>query len=312
MKFKFDVEGRHQPDPYIFEDNGMYYLYVTGGPGVEAYECESLDGVWRFKGTVCEFENCRDYWAPSIIKYEGTYYIYVSCSEGNSFEHMMVMSSKSPLGPFENRKELYNRFSIDSHIVQTPAGLFLFYAEDNKEGDKIGTRLFVDRILDPYTPANICREILTPDFDEEIFQRNRFGDGKDWYTLEGAFWFREGDWQYVMYSGGCFEDDTYHIGYTAAKTGETDLTKIDFVKHTVDGRFAPVLIKNEWEEGTGHHSVIKWKGDYYAIYHGRDYAPGGNYVAKTGKNYREERTARVCRLHVKDGIITAERYENKL
>jgi len=66
----------------------------------------------------------------------------------------------------------------------------------------------------------------------------------------------------------------------------------------LDGAFDPVLIKNDFEEGTGHHSVIKYKGQYYAIYHGRDLVSGAR------------RTARVCKLHVIDGLITAERYEN--
>ena len=132
--------------------------------------------------------------------------------------------------------------------------------------------------------------------------RNRFGDGKDWHTIEGAFWFREGDWQYLMYSGGCYDNESYHIGYAAARLDEEDLTKVDFIKHTAGGAFAPVLIKNDFEEGTGHHSVIKYKGEYYAIYHGRDPISGKR------ENFAEARTARVCKLHVKDGIITAERY----
>jgi hypothetical protein len=99
-----------------------------------------------------------------------------------------------------------------------------------------------------------------------------------------------------MYSGGCYQNDTYHIGYAIAKTEETDLTKITFEKVTgKNGSFDPVLFQTEEEEGVGHHSVIKWQGDYYAIYHGRDRIDGAF------------RTARVCRLIVKDGVITAER-----
>ena len=135
--------------------------------------------------------------------------------------------------------------------------------------------------------------------------RNRFGDGKDWHTIEGAFWFQEGDWQYVMYSGGCYENDSYHIGYAAAKTTEPDLKKVDLLKHTDGGKFDPVLIKNGFEEGTGHHSVIKYKGEYYAIYHARD-------IGALDGGYSEQRTARVCKLHVKDGIITAERYPDRV
>ena len=106
-----------------------------------------------------------------------------------------------------------------------------------------------------------------------------------------------------MYSGGCFQNDSYHVGYSAAKTGEQDLRKIDFVKVTNGDRFNPVLIKNEYEEGTGHHSVIKLDGQYYAIYHARDYG---------GKGFKNPRAARVCKLHVKDGVITAERYPDRI
>ena len=34
MKLLFDVTGRTQPDPFIFEDDGHFYLYVTALPGV--------------------------------------------------------------------------------------------------------------------------------------------------------------------------------------------------------------------------------------------------------------------------------------
>ena len=308
MKLKFNVEGKCQADPFIFEDDGKFYLYVTARDGLEAYSADDIFGEWKYEGIVGTVEGWYGFWAPSVIKYEGKYYAYVSCvceKDESKFEHMHVISADSPLGPFGNPKMLYDRFSIDSHAVATEDGLFLWYAENSRDGERIGTRVFVDRLIDPYTPANICKEVIVPTFDEEIFTPSYRKDNP-WHTIEGAFWFKEGDWQYVMYSGGCFEDDTYHVGYASAKTDESDLTKIDFVKHTADGKFAPVLIKNEYEEGTGHHSVIKHNGEYYAIYHARDYAE------KMTDEYVEARTARICKLHVKDGIITAERYENKV
>lgn len=316
MKLQFDVQGMCQPDPFIFEDEGKLYIYTTGDEGVVAYSANSLTDVWHYEGIVTAFQNARFFWAPSVIKHKGMYYMYVSyrCKVDGierMDQYMHVARAASPLGPFKDEKRLYSQFSIDSHAVATEDGLFLWFSQNNTACDRIGTRIYVDRLLDPYTPEGKPREMILPTFDEEQYTP-ACTETRKWHTIEGAFWFREGEWQYVMYSGGCYEDDTYHIGYTAAKTNETDLTKIDFVKHTVDGHFAPVLIKNEWEEGTGHHSVIKWKGEYYAIYHGRDYDRGGDYAAKTGQNYREERTARACRLHVENGLITAERYEDRL
>lgn len=304
MKLKFDVSGRSQADPFIFEDNGKFYMYVTGNDGIDAYSSNSLFDIWHYEGYIGALgEDATNYWAPSIIKLDNIYYVYVSFVKGDEFEFMYVASSDSPLGPFVNWKKLYNFFSIDSHIVKTDDGLFLWSAMDDLKGDKVGTRIFVDRMLDPYTPEGNPREMITPDFREELFRANRYGDGKDYYTLEGPFWFKEGEWQYVMYSGGCFENDSYHIGYCAAKTDESDLTKINFIKITNKNAFKPVIIKNEYEEGTGHHSVIKHNGQYYAIYHGRDYG---------GKGFDNPRTARICKLHVADGMISAERYENKI
>ena len=305
MKLNFGKTVKSQPDPFIFEDNGRFYLYVTAYAGVEAYSADSPFGEWQFEGIVCTIGTHRHYWAPSIIRIGETYYLYVSCQDEGMFQYLHVARSDSPLGPFTDAKCLFDRFSIDSHVVQTEAGLFLWYAEDNTDTDRIGTRVFVDRLLDPMTLAYQPREVIVPTMDEEIFMRDRYGDGRDWHTIEGAFWFHEDGWQYVMYSGACFQNDTYHIGYAAARTDEPDLTKVDFVKHTDNGSFAPVMMGNEYEEGVGHHSVLKYEGQYYAVYHARDFSPD---PALQG----DKRTARICKLHVKDGIITAERYPDKV
>lgn len=303
MKLVFDKKVA-TPDPFIFEDSGKYYIYATAHEGVALYTADSLFGNWSFEGYVFKVEDCVQYWAPSVIKLDNTYYIYVSCQCDGFFQHLHVGKSASPQGPFIEPKMLYNRFSIDSHVVETEKGLFLFYAEDSKKGERIGTRVFVDKLLDPYTPAYQPKEIIVPTFDEENFN-NRIIDGKIWHTIEGPFWFFKDGWHYLMYSGGCYENDTYHIGYCTAKTDEQDLTKIDFIKHTDNGKFDPVMIKNDFEEGVGHHSVILFEGQYYAVYHGRDYSKGDI----TTNDYR---TARICKLDVKDGIITAQRYANRV
>ena len=303
MKLKFNVEGKHTADPFIFEDDGKFYLYVTAKGGVEAYSADDIFGEWKYEGIVGKVDGWHQYWAPSIIKYEGKYYVYVSCIKDDKFEYMHVLSGDSPLGPFGNPKCLYNYFSIDSHVVSTDSGLYLWFARDEDDHkERVGTRVCIDRLLDPYTPENKVKDVVLATFDEEI-NTVIYKKERPWHTIEGPFYFKEGEWQYVMYSGASFENDMYHVGYASAKTDETDLKKVDFKKHD---KFTPVLIKNEYEEGTGHHSVIKHKGQYYAIYHARDYAK------KTSDGYVEARTARICKLHVKDGVITAERYENKI
>ena len=107
-----------------------------------------------------------------------------------------------------------------------------------------------------------------------------------------------------MYSGNCYEKPTYYVGYARAKTTEQDLTKVKFEKYPDANTYLPVLCANDFEEGTGHHSMIKEDGQWYAIYHGRDYGAEDS----TG----ERRNARICKINVCDGVLTAERYPDKL
>ena len=50
MKLKFNVKNKAQADPFIFEDKGTFYLYVTAFEGVEAYKTEDIFGEYEFKG----------------------------------------------------------------------------------------------------------------------------------------------------------------------------------------------------------------------------------------------------------------------
>ena len=302
-----------QADPYILKANGRYYIYTTGHDGIYAYQSDSLFDGWEFYGRVMTVKDHEGFWAPSVIELEGTYYMYKSFEfygdtpdKGGHRQTMFVTTADNPLGPFENPKQLLHPFSIDSHIVKNENGLFLFYSTNRFDGDRIGTYIVVDRMLDPFTPEGKPQTVVVPTLDEDIYMRDRYKKGEHWHTIEGAFYFREGDWHYVMYSGNCFEQPTYYIGYARAKTDETDLTKIKFEKYPDDSTFSPVLAANDFEEGTGHHSMIKENGQWYAIYHARDYNDG------LGADPFDARNARICKLNVKDGIITAERYKDRL
>ncbi len=302
-----------QADPYIFKSGGKYYIYTTGHDGIYAYQSDSLFDGWEFYGRVMTVEGHEDFWAPSVIELDGKFYMYCSFEfygdepdKGGHRQTMFVTTSDSPLGPFENPKQILHPFSIDSHIVKNEAGLFLFYSTNRFEGERIGTYIAVDRMLDPFTPEGKQQAVIVPTLDEDIFMRNRYKKGEHWHTIEGAFYFREGDWHYLMYSGNCYEQPTYYIGYARAKTDETDLTKIKFEKYPDENTYSPVLCANDFEEGTGHHSMIKENGQWYAIYHARDYSNN------TGASAFDARNARICKLNVKNGIITAERYKEHI
>lgn len=300
-----------QADPYILESDGRYYIYTTGEDGIYAYSSDALLTGWKFHGMVFTLPGEKNFWAPSVIELDGKFYMYCSYEffgdtpdQGGHREAMFVSVADHPLGPFKNAKQILPPFSIDSHIVKNESGLFLFYSTNRFEGERIGTCIVVDKMLDPFTPAGNPVTVVEPTLDEEIFRRDRYAKGQHWHTIEGAFYFKEGDWQYVMYSGNCYLQPTYYIGYARAKTKETDLTKIKFEKYPDANTYAPVIQSNAWEEGTGHHSMIKKDGVWYAVYHARN-------VKEDGFE-GDRRNARICRLEVRDGVITAHRFEDHI
>lgn len=300
-----------QADPYILKHNGKFYIYTTGTDGIYAHSCNSLLGDWKFEGRIFTIEGEEHFWAPSVIFHEGKFYMYFSFEyyeaqpdKGGHHQAMHVAESKNPLGPFTNAKPILEPFSIDSHIVKTEAGLFLFYSPNTFEGDRIGTYIAVRKMADPYTPVGEAVPVVTASLDEEIFRRDRYKKGQHWHTIEGAYWFQEGEWQYLMYSGGRYEDETYFVGYAAAKTTEQDLTKVKFSKMPDRETYAPILSSNSWEEGTGHNSVIKEDGQYYIVYHGRNVDADG----LSG----DRRNARIAKMYVDDGKIRIERYPDRI
>ena len=298
-------------DPFILKGgDGKFYIYASGAEGVHVYSAPTLTGEYQYLGRAFCREGKKEYWAPSVIMLDGKYYMYVSfVDESSDDPHdqtMHVAVSDSPAGPFGDAKALIAPFSIDSHVVKNEAGLFIFYSINDYDADRAGTYIAVDKLSDPFTVAGNPKRVVVPTIDEEIFMRNRFKEGQHWHTLEGAFYFEKDGYHYVIYSGNCYQNEYYYLGYAVCKTDEKDLTKIDFVKYPDPNTYKPLIAKNDFEAGTGHNSVIEVDGEYYCIYHGRDIPPDPRLDG--GDN----RTARICRLHVDGGVITAERYPDKL
>lgn len=302
------VKQNFQPDPYIIEADGRFYIYCTSPSGVQAYRSDSLTGEYEDIGKVLAIDGKKLFWAPSVIRINGKYYMYVSCmneeEEDAHLQTMHVASSDSPEGPFLNAKPLIKPFSIDSHVVQNESGLYIFYSTNDYSGDRIGTYICVDKMPDPEHVAGKPVPVVKPTLDEEIFIKNSDGR-KNWHTIEGAFYFKEGDYQFVIYSGNCYKSPYYYLGYAVAKTDETDLTKVKFKKYPADNVYAPLIARNDFEEGTGHNSVIKYNGEYFVVYHGRD-------KGETEADGEDKRTARICKLIVNGDKLIAVRKENSL
>jgi len=287
-----------QADPYVISSGGRFYMYSTGGDGVHVWASDTLDN-FEYVGKAFDNGAEKDFWAPCVIEHNGRFYMYYSSvKEGSKDVHEQQISVAESIYPdrgFRVVGKVLPPFSIDPHVVISGDEWYMFYSVNDYEADRAGTLIVADKMLSPYKTEGKPVVVVRPTLDEEIFMHDRFRKGQHWHTLEGAFYFYEEGVHYMMYSGNCYEKPEYYIGFATAKGNDKDLRKLKWTKYPDNDTYAPLLRANEYEEGTGHNSVLKTGEEYYIVYHARDYdAP---------KNIGDVRTARKRRVTVGGGVM---------
>ncbi len=278
-----------QPDPYIIEEGGRYYVYATHPNGVQLYVSDDFEN-WSFAGFCYSHEGEHQYWAPAVTKIDGKFYMYYSTQPtGDDDAHsqaIKVAVSDKPEGPFLFVRQMCEPFSIDAHVVEYKGSHYLFYSINDYEAERAGTYIVLDRMISPTEVEGKPTPVVLPSIDEEIFQRDRFRPGQHWHTIEGAFYFYENGTHFCMYSGSAWTNETYFVGYSTAKGDVDDLRELKWTKYPDNNTYRPVLSKNSFVEGTGHNSVIFRDGQWWIVYHGRDIVPEGE--PKPGRTFRAD------------------------
>lgn len=293
------IQSEVHPDPYVLKHQGEYYTFATGGQGVLVLHSTDLMN-WTHLGLAFQLEGRKGYWAPAVVYENGKFYMYVSSmpeeADDVHLQRLLVAVADYPEGPYEMCRTLYDTFSIDAHVVKDERGdYYLFYSNNEYAGvdaDRPGTVILVDKLIDMITPSGQPQIVVVPTLDEEIYEENRFGDGRDWHTIEGACYVRRGDKHYVIYSGNAYVRPNYFLGYSMAKAqAGTGLNELAWNKFPSDQEYLPLLRKNEGVEGVGHNSVVRGLNnvDDWVFYHGRD-------AHDTLDFEKEQRTMRSDRL----------------
>lgn len=276
-----DGERHTNPDPFILRWCGRYYCYATDEAGVKVSVSEDMVH-WEYKGYAIAEKEYHHYWAPSVIYLNGLFYMYYSntpakepdCHE----EHLKLAVSENPLGPFTYRKTFFEKFSIDSHPLMWNGELYMFYSVNDwlgLEPEVAGTCILVDKMVTPEEFAGKPKPVVLPSLPQEIYEANRFGDGRDWYTIEGASPVVRGEKCFMLYSANAFENIYYFVGTAVAEIKE-NLSEMVWKKYPNDYTWLPLLKKNEVVEGTGHNTVTKAPNLFedWIVYHGRDIEEG--------------------------------------
>ncbi|UJR36344.1 hypothetical protein I4U23_029071 [Adineta vaga] len=275
-------------DPFAFESNGIYYMIGTG-PALTGNSSTfpgliSNDSItWQYAGDVLQViqqpNQPYTYWAPEIAEKDNIFYLFYSAGFEDKKHRLRVVSSTSPLGPYNDSQAIELTdvsklfFAIDPHPFQDKKDgqWYLFYSRDfldTDDGYRVGTGIVVDRLLDNMTRlAGNETVVLRAKHDWQLFEANRsiYDHVYDWYTLEGAaVWQQEPDVYVCFYSGSNWQTKGYGVDYGIAYSPmgpyTEDSTNEARITHSIDG----III------GPGHNSVIRGPDNQttYIVYHG--------------------------------------------
>jgi beta-xylosidase len=272
------VHDGYFADPFVLRHGDRYFAYGTNdvASSGRAFEIlESADLVhWKSVGRAVDAVDgldARDHWAPEVAEHDGRFYMYFSAGVDDRDHKIRVAVADRPEGPFDYQGTVLTpneRFAIDAHPFRDDDGQwYLYYARDVLEGERVGTSLAVDRLVDMETLAGEPLDLLRASADWQIFQRARsmYGETYDWHTLEGPNVVKRRGRYWCLYSGGAWTGGGYGVSWAVA-----DSPLGPFADAPSDG---PAVLRSRpgLALGPGHNSVVVGPhGDDFIVYHAWD------------------------------------------
>jgi beta-xylosidase len=246
IEYQNPVYQQYLADPFIVRHSGTYYAIGTGVPEQEhnvderssvsfrgkVFDVlESVDLVhWQGVGPALRMlpsEYGDSYWAPEILFADGRFWMFYSVGFGDRMHHLRVAVGDHPAGPYgDTGTALTNPFSCPFAIDASPFRdeddcLYLFYARDFLEPageSRIGTGIVVDQLVNPTRLAGQPRVVLRPRADWQRYKRDRiiYGNVYDWHTVEGPCVRKRHGRYWCLYSGGCWQDESYGLDFAVS------------------------------------------------------------------------------------------------
>jgi len=295
-RYRNPVHPDYFADPFVWRSGGEYYAIGTG-PAEAAGEVSTGD-----RPTIFPLLRSRDlahweragralvrpaaalgdsFWAPEVAFSGGCWFLYYSVGHADRLHQLRVATSDAPLGPYRDRAALTDlaqcAFAIDPHPFRDDDGRWvLFHARDFlSEVDALGraaragTALVVHELVTMTELAREGRSVMRAHFDWQRFAANRemYGRSFDWHTLEGPCVVKRDGTYYCLYSGGCWQTESYGVDYAVA-------TNVLGPYSDAGGENGPRILRSIPGRvlGPGHCSVVAGPDDATLIlaYHAWD------------------------------------------
>jgi beta-xylosidase len=262
-QFTNPVYSGYFADPFVLRHDGRYYAYGTNNVDINDHAFDILVSEnlidWSLVGRALpevDGLDARAHWAPEVAERDGRFYMYFSAGVEDRGHRIRLATADRPEGPFRYDGAVITpneRFAIDASPFRDDDGQwYLYYARDVLEGERVGTSLAVDRLVDMQTLAGEPVSVLRASADWQLFQRQRsmYGRVYDWYTLEGPFVIKRHGRYWCFYSGGAWTGAGYGVSWAVA-----DSPRGPFIDAPGDG--PQLLLSRPGQlEGAGHCSIV--------------------------------------------------------
>lgn len=240
-------------DPFVLLNNGTYYLYSTNSPdGFRVFRSNDM-ATWEDLGLCLREDDVMGdkwFWAPEVMEKNGKFYmVYVAN------EHLGIAVSDSPEGPFkqEQKRWLNEINEIDGHFFVDDDGTVYLYFVRFEDGNVIWCAKMNDD-LQSYDEST-ARFLFRAEDEWEL---------RDCSVVEGPFVLKHNGKYYLTYSANHTRCEDYAIGCAVSDNPMGPFKKVDY---------NPILKKNDFVNGTGHHSFTTSKDgkELVCVYHSRPF-----------------------------------------
>ena len=238
-------------DPFILEDEGIYYMYGTSHPdGILVMTSADLKN-WSYSEKKplalhksSSFGN-SGFWAPEVYRVGNKYLMYYTAEC-----HICVAESDSPSGPFVQKKQEPMAAGIDNSLFFDSDGTpYIFWVKwDKQYGNEIWSAKLEDDLMH-----------IVPGTEHLCLRKSQEWENRKLDVNEGPFVIKHKDTYYLTYSANCFSSQDYGVGYAVSKS-------IDGPWEKYGGN--PILRSPGDLRGTGHHAIFKdAEGNLKIVFH---------------------------------------------
>ncbi len=242
-------------DPSTFKWMGKYYLISSGSDldrGLNIWQSEDMVN-WTHMGKIANIDGGKAMWAPEMIYYEGTFYLYTCYDlgganfniQGYKYELPLDEHAKTPIGEFVKFSDDMvpgQSMDLDPSPFRDDNGDFYLFFSSQTEGIKYRKLANPEESLSTGIVAlGACKTNVTTEWTE----------GSTVHKIDGSY--------YMTFCGNDVLDPNYTISKAKGSTlASLSKTENNFIKQTT----------GDWT-GTGHNHWILGPDmqTYYTTYH---------------------------------------------